>query len=297
MQLADIGHRLKAFRIESGLKADEIATRLGISRAALYRYEKGEVIKLDTVQKLAELLDVSPLSLLGIGVEYFQRQPAFLERIRQIEETTDMILEVGGLGSFAHCGEEYYETLKDCMRRFAAERRDLDQSLYEICEATIETLDARRRNLSQRQPSVISVIAPESVVWLLRYGLADGLRPDIGFERRCRRVVLAEIEQIAEWLETPPMRVQLGLLTQNAHTGPFQLMRQRDRSILAVNPFGPSASLPRQAGVAIVTAATEAVTAHQKVAETLWRSSTKGRDAAAMIRSIVNADGQARQAA
>src|ERR1700760_2198951 len=96
MRLTDIGHQLKAFRIESGLKADEIAQRLGISRAALYRYEKGEVIKLDTVQRLAELLKVSPLSLLGIGVEYYSRPVGYFERLRQVEETADQILQVDG---------------------------------------------------------------------------------------------------------------------------------------------------------------------------------------------------------
>ncbi len=62
--------------MESGLRAEEIAARLGVSRAALYRYEKGEVIKLDTVKRLAELLKISPLSLLGIGVEYYTRPSA-----------------------------------------------------------------------------------------------------------------------------------------------------------------------------------------------------------------------------
>ena len=41
----DIGNRLKAFRLGSGLSADEIANRLGISRTALYRFEKGELAK------------------------------------------------------------------------------------------------------------------------------------------------------------------------------------------------------------------------------------------------------------
>ena len=68
MRFAEIGQQLRAYRLESGLRAEEIAARLGVSRAALYRYEKGEVIKLDTVKRLAELLKVSPLSLLGIGV-------------------------------------------------------------------------------------------------------------------------------------------------------------------------------------------------------------------------------------
>src|ERR1700730_12374663 len=96
MRFTEIGQQLRAYRLESGLRAEEIAARLGVSRAALYRYEKGEVIKLDTIKRLAELLKISPLSLLGIGVEYYSRPVGYYERIRQIEETADQILQVDG---------------------------------------------------------------------------------------------------------------------------------------------------------------------------------------------------------
>ena len=66
----DIGNRLKAFRLGSGLSADEIAGRLGISRTALYRFEKGELAKIETLEKLADLLDVSVPTLLGVGEIY-----------------------------------------------------------------------------------------------------------------------------------------------------------------------------------------------------------------------------------
>src|ERR1700733_13199850 len=94
MRFTEIGQQLRAYRLESGLRAEEIAARLGVSRAALYRYEKGEAIKLDTVNRLAELLKISPLSLLGIGVEYYNRPIGFFERLRQVEETADQILQV-----------------------------------------------------------------------------------------------------------------------------------------------------------------------------------------------------------
>ena len=94
MRFTEIGQQLRAYRLESGLRAEEIAARLGVSRAALYRYEKGEVIKLDTIKRLAELLKISPLSLLGIGVEYYNRPIGYFERIRQIEETADQILQL-----------------------------------------------------------------------------------------------------------------------------------------------------------------------------------------------------------
>src|ERR1700712_246150 len=96
MRFTEIGQQLRAYRLESGLRAEEIAARLGVSRAALYRYEKGEVIKLDTVKRLAELLKISPLSLLGIGVEYYNRSVGYFERVRQTEETADQVLQVFG---------------------------------------------------------------------------------------------------------------------------------------------------------------------------------------------------------
>ena len=55
----EIGNRLKAYRLGSNLSADEIANQLGISRTALYRFEKGELAKIETLERLAELLGVS----------------------------------------------------------------------------------------------------------------------------------------------------------------------------------------------------------------------------------------------
>src|SRR6516225_2889580 len=82
----DIGNRLKAFRLGSGLSADEIANRLGISRTALYRFEKGELAKIETLEKLAELLSVSVPTLLGVGVEYVASAVSYFERMRQVDE-------------------------------------------------------------------------------------------------------------------------------------------------------------------------------------------------------------------
>ena len=92
----DIGHRLKAFRLGSGLSAEEVAKRIGISRTALYRFEKGEVVKIETLEKLAELLDVSLPTLLGVGVEYIASAVTYFERLRQIEETAEHIVVLAG---------------------------------------------------------------------------------------------------------------------------------------------------------------------------------------------------------
>ncbi|MBT5456031.1 MAG: helix-turn-helix transcriptional regulator, partial [Rhodospirillaceae bacterium] len=112
LRFDDIGNRLKAFRLGSGLSADEIAARLGISRTALYRFEKGEVAKIDTLEKLSELLDVSVPTLLGVGVEYVASAVSFFERLRQVEETTEHIVVLAGPVSFLLASNTFVDTLE-----------------------------------------------------------------------------------------------------------------------------------------------------------------------------------------
>jgi len=69
----EIGQRLKAFRLASGMSADEIARRIDISRTALYRFERGELAKIETLEKLAELLDVSIPTLLALALNISPR--------------------------------------------------------------------------------------------------------------------------------------------------------------------------------------------------------------------------------
>src|ERR1700734_3644015 len=107
LRFDDIGNRLKAFRLGSGLSAEDIAAKLGISRTALYRFEKGELAKIETLEKLAELLDVSIPTLLGVGIEYIPSAVAYFERMRQIEQTTEQIIVLAGPISFLLASERF----------------------------------------------------------------------------------------------------------------------------------------------------------------------------------------------
>ncbi|MCQ8241165.1 helix-turn-helix domain-containing protein [Rhizosaccharibacter radicis] len=283
MRLHEIGQQLRAYRMESGMRAEEIAARLGVSRAALYRYEKGEVIKLDTVQRLAELLRVSPLSLLGIGVEYYSRAVGFFERIRQIEETADQILQVADPLCFPVTSASYDFLLRDVLSHLAGEdTAPVDQLL--------SVLAARKRGYQARRPGIIAMMPEGALVRMLEKGLFAGLPLDEPLRARCRAVAAQEAVQVAELLEAEPMGLQFGLLVEQEPGTNCMLLRQRDRATLAINPFRTDSGVDG-GGVALVTAAPEAVSTHQRVAEAMWRDSLKGPAAAARVRAVLAAHG------
>jgi transcriptional regulator with XRE-family HTH domain len=269
------------------LRAEEIAARLGVSRAALYRYEKGEVIKLDTVKRLAELLKVSPLSLLGIGVEYYSRATGYLERMRQIEESADQILQISRATCYLTTSDAFDVSLAESLAE-AAKLPGIDNAAAEITvEQVLSLLATRKRAYVQRKPGIIALISARAVRLFLQEGvLATSPLPE-PLRARNRKVARTEMERIAAQMETEPMGLQFGLLTTAEPTSDFMIMRGRDRATLAVNPFWADCMPMQQTGVAMITGADEAVVSHQRVAESLWREALRGPTAAAAVRQMI----------
>ena len=282
MRFADVGQQLRAYRLESGLRAEEIAARLGVSRAALYRYEKGEVIKLDTIRRLAELLKISPLSLLGIGVEYFSRPLAFLERTRQIEEEADQILMLGGATCFQVATDAFDGAVAEAWSEAVTGQPDRAQA-QALTEQALGLLAARRRLYQQRRPNIIAILSEATIRRMLQDGVAAGMP---GPERTRTR---AEVENLAALMEQVPIGLQLGLITGGEPPGNFVVLRGRERAHVMVSPFAADANPLGAHGVAMITAAEEAVTLHQRVAETAWRDALKGAAGATRLRELARA--------
>ncbi len=289
MRFTEIGQQLRAYRLESGLRAEEIAARLGVSRAALYRYEKGEVIKLDTIQRLAELLKISPLSLLGIGVEYYNRPIGYLERIRQIEETADQILQVHGPVCYLTTSDGYDAALAEAFDE-AADLAGPDRATVRATnEQVLGIMAARKRMYSLRRPSIITMIALPRLQQFLEIGIAGSIPLSDRARRVCRQVAAAEVEHIANLMDSEPMGLQFGLLHVTEPSGDFKILRARDRASLAINPFQPDSAPNAPTGVAMITGADEAIAAHQRVAEAQWREALKGSAAATRVRQLITA--------
>ncbi len=289
MRFTEIGQQLRAYRLESGLRAEEIAARLGVSRAALYRYEKGEVIKLDTIKRLAELLKISPLSLLGIGVEYYNRPIAYFERLRQMEETADQILQVFGPLCYLTTSDAYDAAIADAFDEAAAQASTERLGLRTQGEQVLGVLAARKRMYDLRRPGIICIMSLQSVRRLLETGVAPGLPVSDRVRRMCRQVAEAEVENMAALMEAEPMGLQFGLLTGAEPSSLFIVMRGRDRVSLAINPFRPDAQPTGQTGVAMITGSDEAIAAHQRIAEASWREAVKGAAGASRLRQLLGA--------
>lgn len=287
MRFTEIGQQLRAYRLESGLRAEEIAARLGVSRAALYRYEKGEVIKLDTIKRLAELLKISPLSLLGIGVEYYNRPVGFFERLRQVEETADQILQVSGPVCYLTTSDAYDAALAEAFDEAADQAGTERTAMRGAAEQVMGLLAARKKVYSMRRPSIIAIISVNAVERFLATGVSGSVHVADRVRRICRQVAKTEVENIAALMEAEPMGLQFGLLTGAEPSSAFQILRARDRASLAINPFRTDTHPSGQTGVAMITGADEAIAAHQRVAETSWREAMKGPAGAAHLRELL----------
>ncbi len=288
MRFTEIGQQLRAYRLESGLRAEEIAARLGVSRAALYRYEKGEVIKLDTIKRLAELLKISPLSLLGIGVEYYNRPIGYFERIRQLEETADQVLQLSGPICYLTTSDAYDNALAEAFDELADQTPTERSAMRAMAEQVLGILTSRKRMYAMRRPGIIAMVSLASVQRLLTMGVAGGLPVSDRVRRICRDVAVTEAENIAGLMETEPMGLQFGLVTGAEPSSAFKILRARDRVSLGINPFRPDAHPSSHTGVSMITGADEAIAAHQRVAEATWREALKGPAGAARLRQLIS---------
>lgn len=63
-----IGRNLSLYRKIRGIKATDMAERLGLKESSYTRYERGETaITIDFLQKSSEVLKVDPLTLLAVS--------------------------------------------------------------------------------------------------------------------------------------------------------------------------------------------------------------------------------------
>ncbi len=284
----DIGNRLKAFRLGSGLSADEIANRLGISRTALYRFEKGELAKIETLEKLADLLDVSVPTLLGVGVEYIGSAVSYFERMRQIEETSEHIIVLAGPISYLLASDAFDATLEEILRESVPDGMDGRKRALAQVDDLMAVLRQRRDNYRKRRPGIVNLIAASEMEHFLRNGLVGRFDlPDAARVQR-RKLARAEAEHFTALMADEPIGVQIGIVPDTLPHASFQIFRQPDRHVLALSPFRLGEQPNIRVGVAMITSAPEALALHEKMAKDLWHRAIKGPAAVRLMRNLID---------
>jgi transcriptional regulator with XRE-family HTH domain len=283
----DIGHRLKAFRLGSGLSADEIASRLDISRTALYRFEKGELAKIETLEKLAELLGVSVPTLLGVGAEYIGSAVAYFERMRQIEETSEHIIVLAGPISYLLASDAFDQALADVLRENIPEGAEGHARALAEVDEVMAVLRQRKQAYRRRQPGIVNLISAVEMQNFLRNGLVGRIDLPEKVRRERRALARAEAEHFVTLMKDEPIGVQIGIVPDTLPHASFQIFRQPDRQVLALSPFRLGEEPNIRVGVAMITSAPEALALHDRMAKDLWRRASKGAAAVALMREMM----------
>ncbi len=284
---AEIGARLKAHRLGQGIAPETLAERLGISRAALYRAEKGEIAKIEMLTAIAEELNISLPTLLGVGIEYVPNAVAFFERMRQIEEDCDQIIGLFSPVSYLVTTDDYDHVLS------AVLQESLPEEAVQEAMRIMPILMERKRKYKLKRPLLASIISDADLVRFMQDGLEGraGLPPEVIAERRAMAV--AEVRHIIDMLREPDIGVQIGVAREPIPSTSFQIVRKAGHATLTVSPFRLGHNPNIRIGVGFITTAPEAIELHEGIAKRLWDSALRGGAAADHLEALIAQHGLA----
>ena len=231
------GHR-------GGEKRGRALPRLGGDQSLeLVADEVGEV--------LAELLDVSVPTLLGVGVEYIASAVAYFERLRQIELTASHVIVMAGPISYLLASDSFHEHLSQVLSESIPDRvDDRKRALADIAQI-MSILAERKTTYRSRRPAVVNLIAATEIERCLQNGLAGRLDLPERTRRERRRLAAEEVMHFVKVLESEPIGVQIGIVPDTLPQTGFQIFRQTDREILTLSPFRPGEHPNVRTGVAM----------------------------------------------
>ncbi len=287
-----LGSRLRAYRVGASLQATEIARKLGVSRAVVYRMEKGEIIKIDTLERIANLLGTSLASLLGVEVEYYSSVLSFMERMRQLELTAERVVAHFDPISLLLASDYYLGYLKQMLLEAAVHATPSADTTGEL-ERIFEILRERREFFRKRRPQIISLVGLREIERFVQTGLVGRLNLPLALRQERIEAARQEVLRVADLMESEPIGIQIGVVDDAMPAISFQVFSNATLSMLAVSPFR-FGELPNvRHGIATVTASPEALYKYEALIECLWKTAYKGRCGAQQLRNVLERNGVA----
>lgn len=288
----EIGGRLKAYRLGRSLTAEEVADSLGISRAAVYRIESGEVVKIETLERLANVLQTTIASLLGAGVEYYASPVSYFERMRQIEEQSDQVVAHFAPLSYLLTSDQYSAYLRQTLIEALPVHIDDRRKAEDEIDTIIAILDERKQARESRRMSVVNFVNLLEIERWLKLGIVGRFNLTNEELSKRRMAARAEIEHLVTLIESEPMGIQIGVIEEAMPNVTFQIFRTEERTLLGLSPFRLGGELPNvRSGVAMLTADEQPVRLYEELANDLWKHALKGSEAVAMLQAVLSRSG------
>lgn len=284
---ACIGERLRAYRMAAELRSEDVANRLNISRAAVYKLERGEIVKIDTLERLAALFGVSLANLLGVEVEYHDSAVSYFERMRQLESRSQRIVAHFDPFSFLLTSDAYGDWLRRMLEE-SIPRSLTDATWNQTLSKVMDILASRKARFQQARPNVTSLIGLRQLEQFLHHGLVGrlGLPPGIQLERKL--AARKEVMRIIDMLENDSEGVQVGIVSDNLPNETFQIFEDGENTHVAVSPFRLSELPNIRTGIATITTSSDAVAMYRRMIDRLWLDAAKGSEGAAHLRELLD---------
>jgi len=286
IDFSGLGDALRAYRIGACLQAEDVATKLGVSRAAVYRMEKGEIVKIETLERVAGLLDISLASLLGIQVEYYANALGLFERMRQIEQRASQIFVHFEPVSLLLTSDEYLDFLHDMLLEASPRGSDDTAGNREI-EKITEILAERRRFFNSRQPQIVGLIGMRGLERFLQIGMVGHVFLPDRVRRHRIEMARREVGRIADLMTNEPLNIRIGIIDDAMPASTFELFSGANGKAVAVSPFRLGELPNIRNGIATVTRVPEAVDHYEKLISRLWDSAYKGERGAELLKDML----------
>jgi len=268
------------------LRSEEVAERLSISRAAVYNLERGEIVKIDTLEKLASLFGVTLPNLLGVEAEYHDSAVSYFERMRQLESRSKRVLANFDPISFLLTSEAYPKILRNMLEE-SVPHELTDEGSARLNSDVLKILTARRRFFEESRPSILSLIGARQVEQMLHHGLVGRLGLPAGVQLERKLAARSEVAHMISVLESDPIGVQIGIVVENSPNENFQIFEEPGGVHVAVSPFRLGELPNVRSGVASITTSPDAVGMYRRLIGRLWDGAAKGRDGADVLRRLL----------
>jgi transcriptional regulator with XRE-family HTH domain len=264
-----------------------MARQINVSRAILYRLEKGELVKIDTLERVADVLGAPLATLMGVGVEFYRDAALFFERKRQLEENALQIQGNFTPISFLLLSDEYIQHLRTMLLETQILPNSHHSAFEEYVERVLAVLRERRDVAIRRRTPIVSVISSQSVERFLHSGLIGryDLKPHV--IRKRQMYAKREVERLVEFFRKQPIGVQVGVVEDFAPDQTFQVFENSDSTAVTLSPYRLGEHPNISTGIAIVTSAPEAVKMFRQIIVDEWERANKGESGARVLESIL----------